>query len=90
MLRVPPPWYVDAIKLAEDNVAEEIDPSSGLARPLVSVGDTIPGVTAEIRPVASGDAAEPPGAGDRLNEGIVGEIWVKSEHAMQGYWDDQA
>jgi fatty-acyl-CoA synthase len=77
-LRRPPPWCVDAIQLAENGIAEEVDPQSGIARPLVAVGHAIPGVEIQIRTPH----------GDRLSDGLVGEIWVQSDHAMQGYWED--
>ena len=87
-LQPPPPWAVDALRLAEEGIVEEVDPSSPLARLLISVGYAIPGVELAICPVASGGTPEPPGAGDRLADGCVGEICVKSDHAMLGYWND--
>jgi fatty-acyl-CoA synthase len=77
-LRPPPPWAVDALRLAEEGVVEEVDPSSPLARLLISVGYAIPGVELAILSPA----------GDRLADGCAGEICVKSDHAMLGYWND--
>jgi fatty-acyl-CoA synthase len=77
-LNPPPAWWVNGALLATDGVAQDAEPGADGARPLVSVGRTIPGVTAEIH--------SPPG--DRLPDGLVGEVWVRSEHAMLGYWDD--
>ena len=77
-LRSPEPWWVDASRLAIDGAAVDVEPGSDGARPLVSVGYTIPGVTAHI--------CSP--SGDRLPDGLVGEIWIKTEHAMLGYWED--
>jgi fatty-acyl-CoA synthase len=69
---------VNATRLTDDLIAEDIAPDSEGARPLVSVGYTIPGVEAEIRsPV-----------GDRLPDGRVGEIHIRSDHAMLGYYND--
>ena len=76
MLDPPPPWWVDAHKLAEDGVAETVAPGEG--RALISVGRTIPGVEAAIL-TPSGDA---------LPDGAVGEICIRTEHAMLGYWND--
>jgi fatty-acyl-CoA synthase len=77
-LRRPPPWWVDAFHLAADGVVEEVDPSSDGARPLVSVGYAIPGVEIAIRNAA----------GDTLPDGIAGEVCLRSEHRMLGYWND--
>ena len=77
-LRRPPPWWVDGFRLAAEGVVEEVDPTSDGARPLVSVGYAIPGVEIAIRT---------PG-GDTLPDGIAGEICLRSEHRMLGYWND--
>jgi fatty-acyl-CoA synthase len=77
-LRPPAPWWIDAATLAVDGRTVDAQPEAAGSRPLVSVGYTIPGVTAQI--------CSP--AGDRLPDGLVGEIRVRSEHAMLGYWDD--
>jgi len=77
-LQKPQPWWVDAVRLALEGTAVEVEPGSEGARPLVSVGRTIPGVTARI--------CSP--SGDTLPDGLVGEIWIESEHAMLGYWQD--
>jgi acyl-CoA synthetase (AMP-forming)/AMP-acid ligase II len=77
-LEPPPPWWIDGHKLAGDGIAETCAPESPGARPLVSVGRAIPGVEIQIRTES----------GDRIPDGLVGEIWVKTEHAMLGYWDD--
>ncbi len=76
LLDPPPVWWVDAHKLAEEGVTETV--AAGEGRALVSVGNTIPGVEARIMT---------PG-GDTVPDGIVGEICIKTEHAMLGYWDD--
>jgi fatty-acyl-CoA synthase len=78
LLHPPPPWWVDGHKLAEEGVAERVEPSSPNARALISVGFTIPGVEAAILTPS----------GDRVPDGTVGEICVRSEHAMLGYWND--
>ena len=77
-LHRPPPWWVDGLELAAAGVAQDIDPERPGARPLVSVGQGIPGVRIEVR---SED-------GERVPDGTVGEICVHTEHAMLGYWDD--
>ena len=74
----PPPWWVDGLRLAEDGVAEEMDPGAAGARPLISVGYAIPGVEFAVRTPA----------GDTLPDGLAGEIWLRTEHQMLGYWDD--
>jgi fatty-acyl-CoA synthase len=74
----PPPWWVDGHKLADEGIVEEVEPGTEGGRPLVSVGYGIP--TVEV-------AVFTP-AGDRLPDGVVGEIWVKTPHAMLGYWND--
>ncbi|MEX0873936.1 MAG: fatty acyl-AMP ligase [Actinomycetota bacterium] len=74
----PPSWWVDSHRLAGEGIAETCEPSTAGSRPLVSVGRAIPGVEVQIRTQS----------GDRIPDGLVGEIWVKSEHAMLGYWDD--
>ncbi len=77
-LAPPPPWWVDVHKLASDGIAEAVEPESKGSRPLISVGRAIPGVEVQIRTEA----------GDRIPDGLVGEICVRTEHAMLGYWDD--
>jgi fatty-acyl-CoA synthase len=77
-LNPPSPWWVDGHRLASDDVVEEVDPGTEGARPLISVGEPIPGVEVAIRTPA----------GDRLPDGLVGEICVRSDHAMLGYYDD--
>jgi fatty-acyl-CoA synthase len=77
-LETPPPWWVNGHRLSEDGVVEEVDESTPGARPLISVGRPIPGVEAAIRTPA----------GEPLPDGTVGEVWLKTEHAMLGYWDD--
>ena len=79
-LAPPPPWWVDVHKLASEGIAEAVEPESNGSRPLVSVGRPIPGVEVQIRTEA----------GDRIPDGLVGEICVRTEHAMLGYWDDPA
>jgi acyl-CoA synthetase (AMP-forming)/AMP-acid ligase II len=74
----PPPRWVDAAALAGRGVAVDAEPGAPGARPLVSVGFPIPGVLVEIRGPS----------GDRLPDGHVGEVVVRSEHAMLGYWQD--
>lgn len=77
-LRPLEPQWVDGDALAGRGVAIDADASAPGARPLVSVGHPIPGVEIEIRG---------PG-GDRLPDGHVGEVVLRSEHAMLGYWED--
>jgi acyl-CoA synthetase (AMP-forming)/AMP-acid ligase II len=55
--------------------ADHVDPAA--AHRLVSAGKAIPGVEIEIRDVATG---EPVPTGER------GEVWVRSEQLMAGYW----
>jgi len=74
----PPPWWVDAYKLAEEGVTEVVDAGAENARALISVGNPIPGVDVRI-------CSE---AGDTLPDGLVGEICIRTEHAMLGYWND--
>ncbi len=74
----PPAWWVDGLELAAAGLAREIDPERPGARPLVSVGQAIPGVAIEIRSESD----------ERLPDGTVGEVCVRTEHAMIGYWDD--
>jgi fatty-acyl-CoA synthase len=66
------------LRLAAEGVAGDLDPLRPGARPLVCVGRAIPGVEIAIR--------DPDG--DRLPEGTVGEINIRSDFAMLGYWDD--
>lgn len=77
-LRRPPPWSVDGHRLAQDGIVEEVDPSSPGARSLISVGYAIPGVEIAIRTPA----------GDTLPAGVAGEICLRTEHQMLGYWND--
>ena len=77
-LRPPPPWSVDGHRLAQDGIVEEVDPSSPGARSLISVGYAIPGVEIAIRTPA----------GDTLPDGVAGEICLRTEHQMLGYWND--
>jgi fatty-acyl-CoA synthase len=74
----PPPWWVDGHKLATEGIVEEVDAGSDGGRPLVSVGYAIPGVEVAVMSPA----------GDRLPDGVVGEVCVRTEHAMLGYWND--
>lgn len=74
----PPPWWVDGLTLAADGVVVEVEPQAEGGRPLVSVGYPIPGVEIAV--------CSP--AGDRLPDRTVGEVWVRTEHGMLGYWDD--
>jgi len=48
-----------------------------VAHRLLSAGKPIPGVEIEIRA---------PGTGERLAAGVPGELWVRSEQRMGGYW----
>jgi acyl-CoA synthetase (AMP-forming)/AMP-acid ligase II len=54
---------------------DHVDPA--VAHRLVSAGKPIPGVEIEIRE---------PGTGERLPTGQAGELWVRSEQQMGGYW----
>jgi acyl-CoA synthetase (AMP-forming)/AMP-acid ligase II len=54
---------------------DHVDP--GVAHRLVSAGKPIAGVEVEIRE---------PGTGERLPAGAPGELWVRSEQRMGGYW----
>jgi fatty-acyl-CoA synthase len=74
----PPPWLVNGYRLAEEGIAESVAPDDEGARPLISVGYAIPGVEIAIRTPA----------GDTLSDGTVGEVWLKTEHVMLGYWND--
>ena len=73
-----PPRWVDAAKLATDGVAVDTQPEAPGSRPLVSVGYPIPGVEIEVR---STD-------GDVVSDGHVGEVCLRTDWAMTGYWDD--
>ena len=55
--------------------ADHVDPA--VAHRLVSAGKAIPGVEIEIREVGTG---EPVATGER------GEVWVRSDQLMAGYW----
>jgi acyl-CoA synthetase (AMP-forming)/AMP-acid ligase II len=55
--------------------ADHVDPA--VAHRLVSAGKAIPGVEIEIRDAATG---EPVATGER------GEVWVRSDQLMAGYW----
>jgi acyl-CoA synthetase (AMP-forming)/AMP-acid ligase II len=55
--------------------ADHVDP--GVAHRLVSAGKPIAGVEIEVRDTATGD---------RVPTGEPGEIWVRSEQVMGGYW----
>ncbi len=79
-LAPPPPWWVDGHKLASEGIAKATEQEANGSRPLVSVGRAIPGVEVQIRT----------DSGDRIPDGLVGEICVRTEHAMLGYWDDPA
>lgn len=48
-----------------------------VAHRLVSAGRAVPGVEIEIRE---------PGTGERLPPGAAGEVWVRSDQRMGGYW----
>ncbi len=77
-LSPPGPWWVDGVRLAEEGIVEELDPTASGARALISVGTAIPGVEISIRTPS----------GDVLPDGLVGEICLRTEHAMLGYWDE--
>jgi fatty-acyl-CoA synthase len=77
-LKPPPPWWVDGLRLAAEGVAEDFDPVRPGSRPLISVGDPIPGVEIEIRSES----------GERLPDGTAGEVCIRTDYAMLGYWDD--
>ncbi len=72
------PRWVDAEALSERGVAVDVEPGAAGSRPLVSVGYPIPRVEIEIR------SAE----GQSLPADHVGEVCVRSDFAMLGYWDD--
>lgn len=72
------PRWVDAEALSERSVAVDVEPGSPGGRPLVSVGYPIPRVEIEIRSPE----------GDALPPDHVGEVCVRSDFAMTGYWDD--
>jgi fatty-acyl-CoA synthase len=73
-----PPRWVDAVALSERGVAEDVAPGSPGARELVSVGKPLPGVEIEIRDFD----------GARLPDGHVGEVCLRTEWCMSGYYDD--
>lgn len=75
----PPVRWVDAQTLAAEGIAVEAAPGAAGARPLVSVGRPIQGVEVEIRS---------PESDETLPDGHVGEICLRTEFAMLGYWDD--
>lgn len=77
---VKSPRWVDPGALASAGEAREVEPDSPGARPLVSLGRPVPGVEIEIR------GAE----GERLPDGRVGEVVLRTDWAMNGYWDDPA
>jgi fatty-acyl-CoA synthase len=78
VLSAPPPWWVDGHTLAEDGIAKSVAPGTEGGRPLVTVGNSIPGVESAIKTPS----------GDGLPDGSVGEVWIKTEHPMTGYWND--
>jgi fatty-acyl-CoA synthase len=77
-LNPPPAWWVDGLQLAAEGVAQEFDPARPGARPLISVGRAIPGVEIAVRTED----------GDSLPDGVVGEVCLRSDFAMLGYWED--
>ena len=58
-------------------LAPEDHENPAVAHRLVSAGKPIPGVEIEVRDPASGE---------RLATGVPGELWVRSEQRMGGYW----
>lgn len=72
------PRWVDAATLASDGVAREVEPDTPGARPLVSLGKPIPGVEVEILDTD----------GEPLPADHVGEVVLRTDFAMDGYWGD--
>lgn len=75
---IHPPRWVDAATLASDGVAREVEPDTSGARPLVSLGKPIPGVEVEILDTD----------GEPLPADHVGEVVLRTDFAMDGYWGD--
>lgn len=78
VLSSPPAWWVDGHALASDGIARTVDAGAEGGRPLVTVGQPIPGVEVAIRTPE----------GEPLADGVVGEVWCHTEHPMLGYWND--
>ncbi|HVE90986.1 MAG TPA: AMP-binding protein [Actinomycetota bacterium] len=70
--------WADAEALAEKSVAVEVPAGTPGARPLVSVGYPVLGCEIEIRSET----------GEKVPDGHVGEVCVRSESAMVGYFED--
>jgi acyl-CoA synthetase (AMP-forming)/AMP-acid ligase II len=77
---VPSVQIVDSYGLTESGTAATLASALDLAVAPDSVGRPIPSVEVAIR-----DAD-----GEAVADGTEGEIWVRSQFAMSGYWDDPA
>jgi acyl-CoA synthetase (AMP-forming)/AMP-acid ligase II len=71
---------IDSYGLTESSTAATVATSADLATHPTTVGPPIPSVAVSIR-----DAA-----GEPLPDGEEGEIWLRSQFNMLGYWDDEA
>ena len=69
---------IDSYGLTESSTAATVATSSDLEAFPLSVGMAIPGVSIEIHDVD----------GARLTDGEEGEIWLRSQFTMLGYWND--
>ena len=69
---------IDSYGLTEASTAATVATSSDLEAFPLSVGQPIPGVSVEIHGVD----------GSRLPDGAEGEIWLRSQFTMLGYWND--
>jgi acyl-CoA synthetase (AMP-forming)/AMP-acid ligase II len=68
----------DSYGLTEASTAATVATAMDLALEPTTVGRPIPGVELSIRTAA----------GDPLPEGEEGEIWLRSQYTMLGYWED--
>jgi acyl-CoA synthetase (AMP-forming)/AMP-acid ligase II len=77
---LPSVQIVDSYGLTESGTAATLASPDDLAVAPASAGRPVPSVTVSVR---DADGAE-------LADGVEGEIWVRSQFAMSGYWDDPA
>jgi acyl-CoA synthetase (AMP-forming)/AMP-acid ligase II len=77
---VPSAQIVDSYGLTESGTAATLASPADLAVAPTSAGRPVPSVTVSVRD----------SAGRPVPDGTEGEIWVRSQFAMSGYWGDPA